>query len=55
MKDGYTIDALNMVLGLGLIGEDKYSFNPKDWALAALSIYMCIISILILVGVYVTG
>ena len=38
-----------------LIGKDKYSFNPKDWALAALSTYMCIISILILVGVYVTG
>ena len=38
-----------------LIGKDKYSFNPKDWALAAHDIHMYIISILILVGASVTG
>ena len=40
-----------------LIGKHKHSYNPKDWALAALDIHMYIICIpiLILVGASVTG
>ena len=40
-----------------LSGKHKHSYNPKDWALAALDIHMYIISIpiLILVGASVTG
>ena len=42
-----------------MIGKHKYSYNPEDWAFAALSIYTDIISlflyILMLVGVSDSG
>ena len=42
-----------------MLGKHKYSYNPEDWAFAALSIYTDIISlflyILMLVGVSDTG
>jgi len=71
VKDGYTLYALKMVYGgfgafvmvmfllvdtqMMMIGKHKYSYNPEDWAFAALSIYTDIIGlflyILMLVGV----
>ena len=69
VKDGYTLYALKMVYGgfgafvmfllvdtqMMMIGKHKYSYNPEDWAFAALSVYTDIISlflyILMLVGV----
>ena len=42
-----------------MVGKHKYSFNPEDWAFAALAIYTDIISlflyILMLVGVSDSG
>ena len=42
-----------------MLGKHKYSYNPEDWAFAALSIYTDIISlflyILMLVSVSDTG
>ena len=42
-----------------MIGKHKYSYNPEDWAFAALSVYTDIISlflyILMLVGVADNG
>jgi len=75
VTDGYTLYALKMVYGgLGafvmvlfllvdtqmmMLGTHKYSYNPEDWAFAALSIYSDIINlflyILMLVGVSDNG